>query len=228
VPEAEGWVTDLAGLVSPAREAALEALMESYRNGSGHEVALLTIPTLGGGAIEEFALRVARAWGLGREDLSDGALLVVAVADRKTRIEVGRGLEGTVTDAIAGRVLRDVLAPAFRAGQFEDGLEAAVRALHAAAGGDYGPLERAADDGLAVGDLIALAVVAAFIFVHIHQRRRGSGPFSGGRSGGGFGPIVIGRPGSFGGSFGGGSRGGGFGGFGGGGGFSGGGASGGW
>ncbi|MEZ6017190.1 MAG: TPM domain-containing protein [Planctomycetota bacterium] len=234
MPANEGWVTDLAGLISAGKEAELEALMESYRNGSGHEVAVLTVPSLGGGALEEFSLRVAREWRIGREGQSDGALLVIAAQERKTRIEVGRGLEGAVPDAIAGRLLRDVLAPALRAGRYDEGVEATVRALHAAAGGDYGPLERAEDQGSSgVADVVVLAGFVLFTLVVMHKRRRGPSAWGGGR--GGFGPVIIGGPGRAGGGFGGGfgaggggGGGGGFGGFGGGGGFSGGGASGGW
>lgn len=221
VPRADGWVTDLAGIVSEGKERELEQLMESYRNGSGHEVAVLTVPSLEGGAIEEFALRVAREWKLGRVDQHDGALLVIAMAERKTRIEVGRGLEGTVPDAIASRILRNVLAPRFRAGEIDAGVEAAVRALHAAAGGDYGPLERADKGGGGPGETLAVvAFIVFFVLMSLHQRRRGVRTWHGGS--GGFGPIVI-RGGGLGGG-----GGGGFGGFGGGGGFSGGGASGGW
>jgi len=223
VPPTAGFVTDLGGILSEAKKRELEALMESFRKGSGHEIAVLTVPTLGNGAIEEFSLRVAREWGLGQADSHNGALLVIAVADRKLRIEVGRGLEGNITDAISGRILRGILAPAFRTGRFDEGVDAAVRALHAAAGGDYGPLEQAeqSDDS---GGLVTVIVVVLFSLIVLHNRRRGAAHWTGGR--GGFGPIIIGGPGRFGG--GGGGSSGGFGGFGGGGGFSGGGASGGW
>ena len=105
VPKNDGWVTDLAGLLSDSAERSLEALMESYRQGSGHEIALLTIPSLEGESLERYALVVGREWGLGREDVNDGALLLVSKGDRKIRIEVGRGLEGTLTDAICGRII---------------------------------------------------------------------------------------------------------------------------
>ena len=114
VPANDGWVTDLAGLLSAEQEAALEARMESYRAGSGHEVALLTLPELGGESIERLALSTGRAWGIGGAEQNDGALILVAVAERKVRIEVGRGLEGSLTDSIAGRIIRDVMAPAFK------------------------------------------------------------------------------------------------------------------
>jgi uncharacterized protein len=223
IPKNDGWVTDLAGMLEPRQEAALEALMESYKQGSGHEVALLTVPSLEGRSIEELGLAVGRAWKIGREGENDGALLVVARDDRKMRIEVGRGLEGNLTDSICGRIIRDVIAPRFKAGRFPDGLREGVEAIHAAAGGDYGKLPRRR--GSAPAPALASAFFLLFFLAmaaRIARRRRyGLGdPFLWTTMGDG------GRGGFGGGGFGGG--GGGFGGFGGGGGFSGGGASGGW
>lgn len=240
VPAADGWVTDLADLLSAEEELSLESLMESYRTGSGHEIALLTLPSLEGESLEDFALQVAREWGLGREDVHDGALLLVAVAERRMRIEVGRGLEGSVTDSISGRIIRDVIGPEFRDKRFGAGLRAGVEALHAAAGGDYGPVRRAerGEAGAGSGACLSLVVVL-FVLLALGRARRGRGR---GRGLGSVLPwILLGQLSSAGRTFGGGSGrsssggfggfgggSGGFGGFGGGGGFSGGGASGGW
>lgn len=152
----------------------------------------------------------------------------MAQAERALRIEVGRGLEGTLPDSIAGRILRDVITPEFKAGRFPAGLQLGVEAIHAALGGDYGPLERRARQPSEGAQLVGMLAVIVFIVIlrlATRGRRRGrasgtdtalwvalsmlqSGAHRGGRSGGG--------------------GGGGFSGFGGGGGFSGGGASGGW
>jgi len=234
VPENQGWVTDLADLLPAAEEQQLELLMESYKQGSGHEIALLTVPDLGGETVERFALEVARAWGIGGAETSNGALLVVAKAERKLRIEVGRGLEGDLPDAICGRILRDVITPAFQRGDMAGGIQRGIAAMHAAIGGDYGPLQRSTGGRRRDGGLGGLILVAIVVFVVLAGRRRrvGGGAASvwpwillstlnagrRGHGGGGFG----GRGGGFGGG------GGGFSGFGGGGGFSGGGASGGW
>lgn len=227
IPKNDGWVTDQAGLLQPAEERALEALMESYRAGSGQEVALLTVPDLGGRTIEEFALAVARGWKIGDQETSSGALLVVAQAERALRIEVGRGLEGTLTDSISGRIIRDVIVPEFKAQRFYPGLRHGIEAIHAALGGDYGPIERRAkgEDGglpcvvLLVISLIVIAMVRRNSGLH---RRGGSSAL----------PWILasqmGSLGSRGGSRSGGFSSGGFRGFGGGGGFSGGGASGRW
>ena len=244
VPRNDGWVTDLAGLLTATEQQQLETLSESYRSGSGYDIALLTVPDLQGEPIEAFALRVAREWKLGSEDKSEGALLVVSKGDRQLRVEVGRGLEGTLTDAVSARVIRDVITPRFQDGDFAGGLRQGLEALHKAAGGDYGPLpERRSAPGSSWLAIPFLAFVLLMIFVVTRRRgkrggRRGSvwpwilvdaatrgglGGRGGGLGGGGFGGLGGGFGG---GGFGGG--GGGFGGFGGGGGFSGGGASGRW
>jgi uncharacterized protein len=229
VPQNDGWVTDLAGMLSSEEEAQLERLMESYRQGSTHEIALLTVPSLEGETIEGYALAVGREWGLGREGVNDGALLLVSKGDRELRIEVGRGLEGTLTDSICGRIIRDVITPAFKQGQFGAGLRAGVEALQAAAGGDYADLPPPRRTTGRVPDLrgVLFGLFIMFLLLRglVRAGRRGR------RRGGLASPIFWGSVLSGGGRGGGGSRGsggGGFRGFGGGGGFSGGGASGRW
>jgi uncharacterized protein len=235
VPSDDGWVTDLAGMLTPAQEASLEEAMESYKQGSGHDVAVLTVPSLDGAPIERFALEVGRAWKLGREGEDDSALLVVAKAERKLRIEVGRGAEGDLTDAIAGRIIRDILTPRFKQGRFYDGLREGVEAIHAAMGGDYAPLERHPPQAQAPGAAALLPLFfALFFFVALAASARRARRHGG--VGGSALPWILlghsmgsrGRGGLGGGGFGGFGGGGGFSGFGGGGGFSGGGASGGW
>lgn len=228
VPANDGWVTDQALLLTPAQEQELEHLMQSYRDGSGHDVALLTVPSLQGQPLEDLALRTARAWKIGGRDLHDGALLLVAKAERKMRIEVGRGLEGVLTDSISGRIIRDVIAPHLRSGDYFAGLRAGIVAMHAAAGGGYAEPQPAPSGSGGIGVLLPL-VLMILVFAALTRSRRGRGPVAGGMVPGGMlpYPILGSRPhGSAG--MGGFSRGGGFGGFGGGGGFSGGGASGGW
>lgn len=241
VPENDGWVTDLAGLLDDRQEQELELLMESYKRGSTHEIALLTVPDLGGESIERFALEVGRSWGIGGDEKNNGALLVVSRDDRKMRIEVGRGLEGGLTDAISGRIIRDVMAPAFRSGDYPGGIRLGIQAMHSAIGGDYAPIQnsrrgRSARRGFG-GSIMMLFAIILMVVLGRATNRGGRG----GRGGGmGIWPWLFlasssgGRSSGFGGGgggFGGGGfsgGGGGFSGFGGGGGFSGGGASGGW
>ena len=227
LPANDGWVTDLADMLQPAEERALEALMESYRAGSGQDVALLTVPDLGGRSIEEYALSVARGWKLGDKETSAGALLVVAQAERALRIEVGRGLEGTLPDSIAGRILRDVITPEFKAERYAAGLQLGVEAIHAALGGDYGPLERRARQPAEGAQLVGMLVmIVFFVVLRLATRGRRHGRASGSNTALWVALSMLQSGGRHGGRSGGG--GGGFSGFGGGGGFSGGGASGSW
>jgi uncharacterized protein len=238
VPANDGWVTDLADLLTLSQESALEAGMESYKRGSGHDVAVLTVPDLGGRPIERFALEVGRTWKLGREGQDDSALLVVARDERQVRIEVGRGAEGELTDSIAGRIIRDVITPRFKAGDFASGLSLGVEAIHSAMGGDYAPLERGAQRSQKQLGGIPILFLFLFFMLLAMGLRRGGGRRRGsalpwilmgsalGRGSHGRGGFSGTGGGGFSGFGGGGS--GGFSGFGGGGGFSGGGASGRW
>jgi uncharacterized protein len=229
VPRGTGWVNDHAHVLPESERNALEARLSAFEQKNGHELALLTVPTTGGQPIENYALAVARTWKLGKPGKNDGALLVVAVQDRKLRVEVGRGLEGELTDLLCGRVIRDVIVPRFRQGDMPGGIRAGVEALIAIAGGagEKALPQQAHDDPFWTA--VAAILFVLFIVIVMVVRR-----ITGGR-GGGFGgrryrgglfpfPMMIGGGGSGGGGF----SGGGFGGFGGGGGFSGGGASGGW
>jgi uncharacterized protein len=221
--KAAGWVTDIAGVLDAGTRTELEQLAERYRTGSGHDVAVLIIPTLDGLTIEKVGLEVFRTWKLGRVEEDDGALLLIATNDRELRIEVGRGLEGDLTDLVSGRIIRGVIVPHFKNADLAGGVRAGVIAIHAAAGGDYGelPVSRAADHTLA--PLVAIGVIL-FIVAIIVLVARLSRSGGGGRRRKSVFPFPIVFPGGFGGGFGGGGLGGfggGLGGFGGGGGFGG-------
>ena len=230
IPKNDGWVTDLAGMLEPQQERALEALMESYKQGSSNEVALLTVPDLGGESIERFALEVARSWGMGEAGKNNAALLVLARDERKIRIEVGRGLEGALTDSISGRIIRDVISPELKRGRSYEGLRAGIEAMHAAAGGDYAELTRQTGRGRGSSGARSLFPLLFWVvLILLLSRGRRGGCLLPWLAMGGFGGRTSGwHRGGFSGFGGGRGGGGGFGGFGGGGGFSGGGASGSW
>jgi uncharacterized protein len=233
VPPLRAHVNDHAQLLPRERAEALEARLAAYEQRTGQQFALLTMSTLGGDPIEDFSIRAAEQWKLGRKGQDDGLILLIVPNDRAMRIEVGYGLEGAVPDAIASRVIREVLAPAFRQGDFAGGIDSAFGALmHAASGGAEGdtpppPPQRAARRRAPA--IFGFLPFLAFVLFALlgggrrgHRRRR-DGFWIGPAIGGGFGGGGF-RGGGFGGGFGGG--GGGFGG--GGGGFGGGGASGSW
>ncbi|MDH3402066.1 MAG: TPM domain-containing protein [Acidobacteriota bacterium] len=152
VPYLSGRVTDLAEMLSPEAEARLDARLERLEDAAGSQLAVLTIPSLEGESLEDFSLRVAETWGLGRADADDGALLLIARDDRKMRLEVGYGLEAILTDAYSRRILDEILQPHFRAGDFDGGVERAVDAAAALIeGNDILPPPAAAGEPAAEG-----------------------------------------------------------------------------
>jgi uncharacterized protein len=228
VPPLQGRINDQAALLSPAAQQQITERLLAYEKATGHQLAVLTIPTLDGDPIEDFSIRVVEAWKLGKKGKDDGVLILVVVKDRKMRIEVGYGLEGELPDAVAGRIVRDVMTPRFRTGDYAGGIAAAVDAVIVKTGGpastsapsDATAVERPSRPlglfGRIISGLFKLVFFGlfgiVFLFVFLINR------FGGTRGGGMY----------FGGGYGGGGSGGGGGFSGGGGGFGGGGASGSW
>ena len=129
VPTLLGHVNDYARVLSSSQTRELEARLVEYETQTGHQFALLTIPTLAGNVLEHYSLRVAHTWRLGRHGVDDGLLLVLAIRERAMRIEIGYGLEGSIPDVAAARVIRETLTPALRRNDFAAGINAAFEAL---------------------------------------------------------------------------------------------------
>ena len=190
VPALRARVNDLAQLLPPDREQALEAKLARYEAETSHQLAVLTIDTTDGEAIEPFAMRVAEQWKLGRKGVDDGAVLIVAKQDRTARIEVGYGLEGPIPDAIAKRIIEDAMIPRFRAGDFPSGIEAAVEWMMRAARGEALPAARRRPVGESPpGDPIAfvvfLSIFASMVGAPFRKRMRPLGALlAGGVAGG--------------------------------------------
>lgn len=126
VPPLAARVTDLTGTLSQAEQAKLEAELAAFEARKGAQIAVLIVPSTEPEAIEQYSIRVVDAWKLGRAAPDDGALLLVAKDDRAMRIEVGRGLEGALTDLVSKRIVADTIAPHFRQGDFAGGIAAGV------------------------------------------------------------------------------------------------------
>jgi uncharacterized protein len=126
VPPLKGRVTDLTGTLKPEQIASLEQMLQSFEARKGSQIAVLMLPTTAPETIEQYSLRVAEQWKVGRKKVDDGVVLVVAKNDRTVRIEVGYGLEGALNDATANRIIREVIVPRFREGDFYGGLAAAA------------------------------------------------------------------------------------------------------
>ena len=129
VPPLRGRINDYAGLIPADRARALEERLARFEAETGHQIAVLTIPSLKGDSLEDFSIRVAEAWKIGKKGFDNGAILLIARDDRKLRIEVGYGLEGVMPDAIASRIIREVITPRFRSGDYAGGIEAGVDAI---------------------------------------------------------------------------------------------------
>lgn len=129
VPPLQARVTDLTGTLSAAQRAGLEQRLAAFEQGKGSQVAVLMVPTTAPETIEQYAIRVAEAWKLGRKGVDDGALLLIATDDRALRIEVGYGLEGAMPDAIAKRIVDETITPYFRNGDFHGGIAAGVEQI---------------------------------------------------------------------------------------------------
>jgi uncharacterized protein len=139
-PLPELWgihVHDEAKLLSQQTVDEIERQLRVYEDSTSNQIAILIINSLEGEVLEEYTLRVAEKWKLGQKDKDNGVLLLIAVDDHKMRIEVGYGLEGVVTDAMASRIIRNELAPNFRKDDYDTGVISAVNAIIAAIGGEY-------------------------------------------------------------------------------------------
>jgi uncharacterized protein len=126
VPPLTGRVVDLTGTLTAEQRATLEQTLQAFEARKGSQLAVLMVPTTAPEAIEQYALRVAEQWKIGRKKVDDGAILVVAKDDRALRIEVGYGLEGALNDATAKRIVSEIIVPRFREGDFFGGISAGL------------------------------------------------------------------------------------------------------
>lgn len=141
-------VSDQTGTLTPADVAALERTLADFEALRGSQIAVLLVPSTAPETVEQYALRVAEAWKLGRKGVDDGALLLVAKNDRALRIEVGYGLEGVLTDIATRRIVSDVIAPRLREGDYAGGIRAGVdRMMRLIEGEPLPPPARASSDG---------------------------------------------------------------------------------
>jgi uncharacterized protein len=129
VPYLSGRVVDNAEILKSQTRSALTEKLKAHEQKTSNQIAVLTVPTIGDESIEEYATRVFESWKLGQKGKDNGALLVIAPKDRKLRIEVGYGLEGTLTDVASSRIIRNVITPAFKAGDFDKGVIDGIDAM---------------------------------------------------------------------------------------------------
>lgn len=223
-PPLSGRVVDNANLLSQSTRYQLTEKLQQHEKETTNQIVVVTVPDLQGLTIEEYGYQLGRHWKIGQKDKDNGALLIVAPAEREVRIEVGYGLEGALTDALSSNIIHTKILPQFRNGNFDGGVTAGVESIIAVIKNEYvaEPTESDGDRRLA----LLVGIFLLFVMLQIfgasvlgapsggsnYRRGRYGGYYGGGGFGGGYG-----GGGGFGGGFGGG-----------GGGFGGGGASGGW
>ncbi len=164
VPPFTARVIDLTQTLSASEQAALEAKLQSFEEAKGSQIAVLIVATTQPEAIEQYAIRVVDEWKVGRKNVDDGLLLLIAKDDRKMRIEVGYGLEGAVPDLYAKRIINEALTPNFKRGNFAGGIEAALNALIGLVEGEPLPEPHPASiDGAHLEGLLPLLLVGGMI-----------------------------------------------------------------
>lgn len=143
IPRLEARVTDLTGTLTRDQQTQLDTALAAIEREKGTQVAVLLLPSTHPETIEQYGIRLAEAWKIGRKGTDDGVIVIVAKADRAVRIEVGYGLEGAIPDAVAKRIIAEIVTPRFKAGDFFGGLQSAIAALGRIIGGE--PLPAPAD-----------------------------------------------------------------------------------
>ena len=128
-PAPTSWVTDTAGFMSPAAQSSLDSRLQTYEQSTGHQLIVYIGQTTGDAPIEDWAVRAFAKWKIGRKGIDDGLVLFIMSADRKLRFEVGYGLEPVVPDAIAGRIINDVIVPRIQAGDRDGAVTAGMDAV---------------------------------------------------------------------------------------------------
>ncbi|MBW7931869.1 MAG: YgcG family protein [Gammaproteobacteria bacterium] len=180
VPALQARVTDLSGTLDAAQVAALEAKLAAFEQRKGAQVAVLLVASTQPETIEQYGIRVAEAWQLGRRGIDDGALLLVARDDRSLRIEVGYGLEGVLPDAIARRIIDEAIVPHFRRDDYYGGIDAGIDRMLAVIDGEPLPAPSRQRATGSFDDLVsALPLLFIFSFVFGNALKRSLGQLPG-------------------------------------------------
>jgi uncharacterized protein len=165
IPKLEARVTDLTGTLTAAEQAQLEQQLSAFEARKGAQIAVLVVPTTGPEDIDQYSIRVVESWKLGRTKTDDGVLLLLAKDDHKTRIEVGYGLEGALTDATSNRIIDETMIPLFKQGQYFAGISAGVAQIMRVVDGEALPPPDASWKGNSNALVHALPVLFIGFFV---------------------------------------------------------------
>jgi uncharacterized protein len=183
VPPLRARVNDYAGMLSQGTVRQLDLLLEDFEQRESTQIVVLTVPSLQGDGLEDFSMRVAEQWKVGHKGLDNGAILLVSRADRKVRIEVGYGLEGRLTDLKAGRIIRGIIVPEFKAGRFDQGVVNGVQAMMDVVRGEFKAEDKKDSRGLGSRDfsnLIPFLLLFVFLVFSLGRVSRPLGTVAGG------------------------------------------------
>ncbi|PPD25545.1 MAG: hypothetical protein CTY20_15675 [Hyphomicrobium sp.] len=181
-PQLTGRIVDLSGLINNVDKQAIETEIKALEETSTDQIAVITVPSLQGYPIEDYAYQLGRKWGIGQKGKNNGILLVVAPNERKVRIEVGRGLEPLMTDVMSSIIVNNAIMPAFRRGDFSGGIRAGVRDIKDVLLGDADEVKARArgkrsapetDLAKIIFFVIWFAIIAFVVYAHIRQSRLG-------------------------------------------------------
>ncbi|UPA22018.1 TPM domain-containing protein [Candidatus Peribacteria bacterium] len=162
LPENDGYVTDAAGIFTPEQKDSLEQNLKEYDQSTSNQLAVLTVQSLSGADIAEVALEAMRTWGVGQKDKNNGALMLIAYQDRSIWIATGYGLEGALPDLVVKGIVETDIIPAFRDGEYADGIESAVESMKKHIGGEYTADRYAAEESSGMFPWILFLVFIGF------------------------------------------------------------------
>ncbi len=164
VPPLAARVTDLTGTLSGEAVTRIEAKLKDLETRKGSQIAVLIVPTTQPEDIDQFGIRVLDAWKIGRKNIDDGAILIIAKNDRRLRIEVAYGLEGALPDVVAKRIIAETITPHFKQGDYDGGVEAGIDQMIAVVNGEQLPEpDRRWEGSQGIGNLLPLMLVAVFV-----------------------------------------------------------------
>jgi uncharacterized protein len=168
IPALKARVTDLTATLTPEQKSTLEQALQEFETRKGSQFAVLIVPSTQPEAIEQFSLRVVEQWKLGRKKVDDGVLFLIAKDDRRMRIEVGYGLEGGLNDAVAKRIISEIVTPGFKNGDFFGGIQAGLTAMMGVIDGESLPPPSSPEFEITGGEFLSdtfVAVLFAAVFV---------------------------------------------------------------
>ncbi|PIR49279.1 methanol dehydrogenase [Candidatus Peregrinibacteria bacterium CG10_big_fil_rev_8_21_14_0_10_55_24] len=165
VPPNDGFITDMAGVLSSEEEAALESDLSQYRDATSNEIAVLIVNTLNGEPIADASVDVGRKWGIGSAENDNGILLFIAYSDRELFLATGYGLEGAVPDIVAKGIIDEEIVPHFRDGDYAQGIQAGVEALKKHIAGEYTSDRYMHSESGGIGTWIFIVIIVLFQFL---------------------------------------------------------------